>query len=91
MLPYGQETLIILLYVMYVERVAEQLRHWTQDLGVWGSIPEVPVRCKSLGQSLNLHCLWPSSRNGYLVHRSKVALIVAVVLCAILAGGKGKA
>ena len=30
-----------------VERVAEWLRRWSQDQGVWGSIPEAPVMRKS--------------------------------------------
>ena len=52
---------------------------WTQDLTIWGSIPEAPVKCKSLGQALNPHCLWSPSSNGYLVHRFKVGSIVAAV------------
>ena len=61
-----------------MDRVAERLRHGTQDPGVWGSIPRAPVRCKRLGQALNLHSLWPPSSNGHLVHRFKVGSIVAL-------------
>ena len=32
---------ILWLYI-YVEHVAEWLRHWTRDQEVWGSIPKVP-------------------------------------------------
>ena len=52
--------------------VAEWLRCWTRDLAVWGSIPAVPVMCKSLGQALNPHRLCPPSSNGYQVERKLV-------------------
>ena len=77
-------------WLIFVERVAERLRHGTRDLGVWGSIPGAPVRCKSLGQALNPHCLWPPSSNGYLVHRFKGGSIVAAEFYTILSRGKGK-
>ena len=60
-----------------MERVTERLRRWARDLTFRGSIPEAPVKCKTLGQALNLHCLWSPSSNGYLVHRSKVGSTVA--------------
>ena len=50
-----------------VEHVAEWLRHWTQNLGVWGSIPTALVTCKSLGQAFNPHQLCQPSSNGYQV------------------------
>ena len=50
-----------------VERVAECLRRWTRDLGVWSSIPPVPVMFNSLGQALNPHRFCPPSSNGYQV------------------------
>ena len=56
--------------VILVEHMAEWLRHWTRDLGVWGSIPAAPVMCKSVGQALNPHC--PPSSNGYQVERKLV-------------------
>ena len=52
-----------MIQVLFVERVAEWLRHWTWDQGDWGSIPAVLVICESLGQALNPHCLWPLSSN----------------------------
>ena len=52
-----------------LEHVAEWLRHWTQYLGVWGSIAATPVMCKGLGQALNPHHLWPPSSNEYHVER----------------------
>ena len=72
-----------ILYILYVERVAERLRGRTQDLEVWGSIPASPVMCKSLGQALNSHCLWPPSSNGYSGHISKVGSTCAG--CALVA------
>ena len=33
--------------------VAEWLRHWTRDQGVWGSIPKALVMSKNLGQAVN--------------------------------------
>ena len=66
-----------------VERLAERLRRWTQGLEIWGSIPASPVMCKSLGQALNPHCLWPPSSNGYLGHVSKVGSTCAG--CALVA------
>ena len=57
--------------MMFVERVAEWLKRMTRDLGVWGSIPAALVMCRSLGQALNPHRLWPPSSNGYLVEREK--------------------
>ena len=44
---------LTILESVHVERVAEWLRSWTRDLGVWGSIHAVSVMCKSLGQALN--------------------------------------
>ena len=70
--------------MLYVEWVAERLRRWTRDLEVWGSIPAAPVMCKSLGQALNPHCLWPPRSNGYLVHRFKVGSIVAGSIYALI-------
>ena len=52
--------------------------HWTQDQKVWGSIPSAAWPCvELLGKLCIPHCLGPPSRNGYLVHRSKVGLRVA--------------
>ena len=42
------------------------------------------------GKLRTLHCLGPPSRNGYLVHRSKVGSIVAGCIGAHLARGKVK-
>ena len=50
-----------------VECMAEWLRHWTQDLGVLGSIPAMPIMCEIHGQALNPHCFCPLSNNGYQV------------------------
>ena len=33
-----------------------RLKCWTRDTGVWGSIPQVSVMFKSVGQALNPHC-----------------------------------
>ena len=46
--------------------VAEWLRHWTRDQGVWSSIPEA-LMCKSVGQIFNPHRLCLPSRHGYQV------------------------
>ena len=54
------------------ERVAEWLRHWTQDLKVWGPMSAALIMCKSLGQALNPHCFYPPSSNGYRVERKLV-------------------
>ena len=43
-----------------VKLVADWLRHWTRDLGSWGSIAIRP----SCNQALNLHRLWPPSSDG---------------------------
>ena len=66
-----------------MEYVVEWLRHWTQDLGVWGSIPRVLVMCKSLGQALNPHRLCPPGSNGYQVER-KLVLCEWHKMCSIL-------
>ena len=55
--------------LVLVEHVAQWLRHWTQDLGVWGSIPAALLMCKSLGQALNPHRLCPPCSNMYQVER----------------------
>jgi hypothetical protein len=64
------------------------VRCWTWEREVWGSIPGTLVMYKILGQDLHLHCLWPPSSNGYLVHRLKVC--VAALISAVLARGKVK-
>ena len=47
--------------------------------------------CVEVSSKLRIpHCLGPSSRNGYLVHRSKFGSIVAGCICAHLARGKVK-
>ena len=48
------------------------LRHWTRELGVWGSIFTVLVVCKNLEQALNRHCLCRPSSNGYQVEQELV-------------------
>ena len=58
--------------LQYVECVAVWLQHSTQDLEVWGSIPAVPVTCKSLGQALNPYHLCPHSSIGYQVEQKSV-------------------
>ena len=45
--------------------VAEYLRCWTWDQGVWGLIPAVLVMRRILWQALNPHCLWPPCSNRY--------------------------
>ena len=53
-----------------VECMAEWLRHWTRDQGFWDSVHPALVMCKSLGQSLNPHCLWPPSSSENQVERN---------------------
>ena len=53
--------------MLLLELVAEWLRRWTQDLGIWGLILAAMVRCKDLGQALNPHRLCLLSSNGYQV------------------------
>ena len=49
--------------------MAEWLRRWTRDLGVFGSIPAALVMYKSLGQALNPHRLCPPSCDGHQVEQ----------------------
>ena len=55
-----------------MESMAEWLRHWTQDQGVWGSISSALVMWKILGQALIPHRLSPPSSNGYQVEQKLV-------------------
>ena len=55
-----------------MEHVAEWLRRWIRDLGVWGSSPAAPIMCKSLGHALNTHRFCPPSSNRYQVERKLV-------------------
>ena len=73
-----------------MKSMAERLRSWTQDPGVWGSIPATSVMGKNLGQALNPHCLLPPSSNGYLVHRFNVESTVAAAFALTSLGGKIK-
>ena len=52
--------------------MAQRLRYWTQDQGVWGLIPAALVMCKSLGTALIPNCLWLPSSNGYQVEQGSV-------------------
>ena len=88
--PFRNNTCSFMKSSSCVEWVAESFRRWTRNLTVRGKIPQPQVRCKSLGQALNEHCLWSPSSNGYLMHRSKVGSAVAAAFRAVLATGKDK-
>ena len=84
------EPLVLWCVYLCVEHMAEWLRRWTRDIGVWGSIPAAPVMCKSLGQTLNPHRLCPPSSNGYQVEHKigTVRMATAVEICAALSPGR---
>ena len=58
--------------ILKVNCVALWLRLWTQDPGVWSSIPAALVMCQSFGWAFNPHHLWPLSSNGYQVERKLI-------------------
>ena len=49
--------------------MAEWLRHWTGNLGLWDLIPAALVMCKILWHGLNPHCVCPHISNGYQMER----------------------
>ena len=62
---------ILLPFFLQLEpHVAES--RWTQKSRGLGFIPTALVMCKSLGQALNPHSLYPASSNGYQVDRKLV-------------------
>ena len=72
----------IVRFTVRLENVAEWLRHWTRDLGVWDSILQCWSCVKRLGKAFNPHCLLQPSSNGHQVEQK-------LVLCEWLQQRKG--
>ena len=58
-------------FLALVEHVAEWLRCWTQDLGVWVAILAALVTCKNFEQALNRHRRCQPNSNGYQVDENR--------------------